>query len=230
MSTLLQLNYAVFQEINAPAGNNPLFDIIMAFCANWLIFFFAVILIMLWGIPVRMRKQPIRPGEAEALQERRAVVIWAGIACLIAYALNLLIEQFLFEPRPFVTHRVHLLITHATDSSFPSDHTAWAFAVVGVFLFELLPACFRIWHNYPSENNQSRSTILVWPCILTVVAVVMAFSIGLSRIFVGVHYPGDIIGGIIDGLLAAAIAILLYHLLRKPTSSVLNLAYSLRLA
>ena len=230
MSTLLQLNYAVFQDINAPAGTNPVLDTIMIFCANWLIYFFLVILLMLWGIPVRLRKQPTLPGASEALQERRAVVVWAGIACLIAYALNLFIEQFVFEPHPFATHRVHLLISHATDSAFPSDHAAWAFAAVGLFLFELLPACFSIWHNHPSEHDQSRSTILVWPCFLTVVAIIMAFSIGLSRIFVGVHYPGDIIGGIIDGLLAAAIATLLYHLLHKPTSTVLNLAYSLHLA
>ncbi len=230
MSTLLQLNYSVFQDINTPAGSNPLLDIIMIFCANWLIFFFLVVLRLLWGIPIRLRKQPTSPGETEALQERRAVVVWAGIACLIAYAFNRLIEQFIFEPRPFVTHRVHLLITHAADSSFPSDHAAWAFAVVGLCLFELLPACFRIWHNHPEEHDQSRSTILVWPCVLTVVAVVMAFSIGLSRIFVGVHYPGDIIGGMINGLIAAALATLLYHLLRKPTSSVINIAYSLHLA
>ncbi len=230
MSTLLQLNYSAFQEINAPAGSNPLLDIIMIFCANWLIFFFPAVLILLWGIPIRMRKQPILPGIAEALQERRAVVVWAGIACLIAYALNLLIEQFLFEPRPFVAHRVHLLITHAADSSFPSDHAAWAFAVVGLCLFELLPTCFRIWRNHPAEHDQSRFAILTWPCLLTVLAVVMAFSIGLARIFVGVHYPGDIIGGIFDGLLAAAIATLLYNILRKPTSALLNVAYSLYLA
>ena len=230
MSTLLQLNYSVFQEINAPAGSNTLLDIITIFCANWLIFFFPVVLILLWGIPVRLRKQPMRPGQEEALQERRAAVLWAGIACLIAYAINLFIEQFLFEPRPFATHRVHLLITHAADSSFPSDHTAWAFAVVGVLLFLLLPACLRIWRTHPSEHDQSRFTILVWPRFLTIVAIVMAFSIGLSRIFVGVHYPGDILGGMFDGLLAAAIATLLYQILRQPTSAVLHFAYSLHLA
>lgn len=230
MSTLLQLNYSAFQEINAPAGSNSLLDIIMIFCANWLIFFFPLVLILLWGKPARLRKKPIPPGVAEVLQERRAAVLWAAIACLIAYALNLLIEQFLFEPRPFVTYHVHLLITHAADSSFPSDHTAWAFAVVGVLLLQLLPSCFRIWRNHPAEQDQSRFAILTWPCLLTGVAVVMAFSIGLSRIFVGVHYPGDIVGGIFDGLLAAVIATLLYHILRKPTSALLNVAYSLHLA
>ncbi len=230
MSILLQLNYSIFQEINAPAGTNPLLDIVMIFCANWLIFFFPILLIILWGRPLRWRKQPIRPGEAEALQERRSVVLWIGIACLIAYALNLLIEQFLFEPRPFINHHVHLLIAHAADASFPSDHTAWAFAVVGLCLFELLPACFRIWRMHPSEHDQSRFTILVWPCVLTVVAIAMAFSIGIARVFVGVHYPADIVGGMIDGLLAAVIVMLLYQIFRKPTSAVLNFAYSLHLA
>jgi undecaprenyl-diphosphatase len=230
MSTLLQLNYSVFQEINTPAGTNPWLDILMIFCANWLIFFFPVILIILWGRPLRWRKRPIRPGEAELLQESRAVVLWIGIACLIAYALNLLIEQFLFEPRPFVTHRIHLLITHTADSSFPSDHSAWAFAVVGLLLLQLLPACFRIWRKQRTGQDESHFAILVWPCFLTGVAVVMACSIGLSRIFVGVHYPGDIVGGLIDGLVAAAIVTVLYQMLRQPTSVVLRFAYTLHLA
>ena len=52
---------------------------------------------------------------------------------------NLLIEQFVFEPRPFVTHKVHLLVGHAADSGFPSDHTAWSFAVIGMLLFTFVP-------------------------------------------------------------------------------------------
>jgi len=230
MTTLLQLNYSAFQEINAPAGTNPWLDTLMIFYANWLIFFFPLILITLWGRPLRWRKRPLRPGEAEILQERRAMVLWIGVACLVAYGLNLLIEQFIFEPRPFVTHRVHLLIMHAADASFPSDHAAWAFAVAGLLLLQLLPVCFRIWRKNRKGPNEYRVAIIVWPCFLTGVAVVMACSIGLSRIFVGVHYPGDILGGIFDGLLAAAIVTIFYQMLRQPTSVVLRFAYNLHLA
>lgn len=105
-SPLLQLNYALFQAINAPAGSHPLLDALMVFCANSLIFFWPLLLLMVWGIPLAWRKRLLTPGEAEVIQERRALVLWVALACLFAYGLNLVIEQFVFEPRPFVGHKI----------------------------------------------------------------------------------------------------------------------------
>src|SRR5436190_13266810 len=95
-SGLLQLNYTLFQEINAPAGSHPWFDALMIFCANALIFFLPLLLIMVWGRPLNWRKRALLPMEAELLQERRALVLWVALACLLAFGLNLLIEQFIF--------------------------------------------------------------------------------------------------------------------------------------
>src|SRR5579863_8507748 len=129
MSFLWQWNYSLFQVINGNAGKVPWLDALMVFCANYLIFLWPLFLLIVWGLPVRWRRSALQPGEAEVLQERRAAVLWVAIASVLAYAINLLIEQFVFEPRPFVTHKVHLLFSHVADSSFPSDHTPWSFAV-----------------------------------------------------------------------------------------------------
>src|SRR5260221_13321517 len=131
MSTLMQFNYMLFQDINAYAGQFSWFDAFMAFCANSLIFFWPILLLIVWGIPLNWRTRTLQPNEIEILQERRAVVLWIALDCLVPYAMNLLIEQFVFEPLPFLGLKVHPLIANAADSSFPSDLTACSLAVLG---------------------------------------------------------------------------------------------------
>jgi undecaprenyl-diphosphatase len=225
MSALQQLNYMLFQEMNAPAGRHPLLDALMIFCANLLVFCWPLLLLMVWGIPLRWRRRGVQPGETEMLAERRSVVLWVVIACLFAYTLNLLLEQFVFEPRPFVSHKVHLLIAHAADASFPSDHTAWSFAVVGMLLFGFLPLLFAVRQKPKQGGLDTRLTLL-----LLVVALVIACCIGIARVYVGVHYPGDVLGGAIDGLLAASVVNVVRQWLRRPTYAVLRFAHTLRLA
>ena len=66
--------------------------------------------------------------------------------------------------------------------------------------------------------------------LLLVVAFVIGCSIGLARIYVGVHYPDDILGGAIDGLLAALLVTVLRRWLWRPTNTVLRFAHTLRVA
>ncbi|GAC1421958.1 MAG: undecaprenyl-diphosphate phosphatase BcrC [Ktedonobacteraceae bacterium] len=225
-SALLNVNYSIFQEINAAAGAHPWLDSLMVFCANSLIFLFPLVLVMTWGRPLSWRRHSIKQ-EEELLRERRSVVIWVGIACLVAYGINLLIEQFVFEPRPFVSHHVHLLVTHVADSSFPSDHTAWGFAVVGMLLFQFFPLLPQT-YLYRKEALTWRPFLV--PYLVLLLAVVLASSIGFARIFVGVHYPGDILGGAIDGLVAAVFVTLLRRRLARPTNAIIQLAHKLRIA
>ena len=229
MSSLLQLNYLLFQKINAPAGSHPLFDALMIFSANLLIFCWPLLLLLVWGVPLNWRKRALSPTEEELLEQRRSVVLWVAFACLLAYAFNLLLEQFIFEPRPFVSHTVHQLITHPADSSFPSDHSAWSFAVFGLLLFSLFPAMLTALRK-PSKDNQPAFRLLLAPTLLLILAFVIACTIGVARIYVGVHYPGDILGGAIDGLIAALLITLLSRWLRQPTHAVLLFAHRLRLA
>ena len=52
----------------------------------------------------------------------------------------------------------------------------------------------------------------------------------MARIYVGIHYPGDILGGALDGLLAALLITLLSRQLGQLTQAVLRFAYKVRLA
>jgi undecaprenyl-diphosphatase len=181
-----------------------------------------------WGRPALWRNRSVPSGETEIVWERQAVVLWVAAACLLAFAFNLLVEQFVFEPRPFVTHKVHLLVQHAADDSFPSDHTAWSFAVLGMLVFALLPVIIAVWRKR-RNRDELQPMAFFWPLLLMVLAFVIACSIGVARIFVGVHYPGDVLGGAVDGLLAASVITGIRCWLRRPTDAVLLFARRLRL-
>lgn len=229
---LIQLNYMAFQEINAPAGGHPVLDAIMIFCASSLIFFFPIVMLLLWGIPLAWRRRSLTSEEIANYRERRAVVLWIGVACILGYGLNLLIEQFVFEPRPFISHKVHLLVSHPADGSFPSDHSAWAFAVVGMILLDIVLTYVarRRTHREQLGWKQSEKSFFLTTGSLLILALLLACSIGVARVFVGIHYPGDIIGGAIDGLFAAAVVTWLRQRLDWITQAFLRLAAMLRLA
>jgi undecaprenyl-diphosphatase len=227
MSTLIHINYLLFQDINAPAGTLSWLDIVMIFFANWLIFLWPIFLLLVWGLPVKWRKRPLRPGELALVEESRAAILWVIIACALAYAFNLLIEQFVFEPRPFVSHKVHLLVSHAADASFPSDHLAWSFAVIGMLLFAFLPFFTS---TGVDDRASPRQSLLRKPVWYLIAAFVIGCCIGYARVYVGVHYPGDILGGAIDGLIAALIVTAIRHWLSRPTRAILSFVQALGLA
>jgi len=230
ISQLLQLNYTLFQDMNVHAGTVPLLDMLMVFCANSLIFCWPLFLLLVWGRPLHRRKRTLQPGEVEMVQKRRAVVVWVGVACVLAYLLNLLLERMIFEPRPFVNHSIHLLLTHPADASFPSDHSAWSFAVVGMLLFLTLPLMVSQWRRRDQGWQKQRFGALSVPLFLLVGSMVIACTIGLARVYVGLHYPVDILGGAIDGVIAALVVTLLYNWLPQPTNAVLRFAQTLHVA
>jgi undecaprenyl-diphosphatase len=210
------------------AGHWTWLDDIMIFSANFLIFIWPLIMLLFWGRPLAWRKRKLRPGEAEIMQECRAVVIWIAFACLLAYLFNLAVEHFIFEPRPFITYHVHLLIAHASDDSFPSDHTAWSFAVMGMMIFSLPTLLHTSWQQRLDARRQREQEVLLRPLILMGIAIVMACCIGVARVFVGVHYPGDILGGAISGLCAAVIITLVRrYLLQQLTNAIIQRLYRL---
>ncbi len=118
------------------------------------------------------------------LREERhefATVMIAFLASVCAYAVNFLISLVYFRARPFVdVPMTHLLIIKdATEKSFPSDHAALAFAIaMAVFL------AHRRWG---------------------IVFLIAAMFVAFGRIFVGVHYPSDVLVGAIIGSAVACI-------------------------
>lgn len=216
--------------MNVHAGTFPFLDMLMVFCANSLIFCWPLFLLLVWGRPLHWRKRTLQPAEVEMVQKRRAVVIWVGVACVLAYLLNLLLEHMIFEPRPFVNHSIHLLLAHPADASFPSDHTAWSFAVVGMLFFLPLPLLVSQWRRQELGWQKQRFGAHMVPLCLLGVAMVIACSIGLARVYVGLHYPVDILGGAVDGVIAALVVTVLYSWLPQPTNAVLRFAQALHVA
>ena len=229
MGIVNQDNYTLFVDINQYAGHAHVLDLLMVFCANYLIFFYILLLLCVWGLPLTWSKTAASPGMVSFLAIRRITVIWAAVACLIAYLLNLTVEQFLYEPRPFISHHVNLLATHAADGSFPSDHTAWAFAVVGILLFCLLPRV-RSLGAEAAAQAEAHLSYYAFARLMVVIALIIGCMIGFARVYIGVHYPGDILGGVLSGLLAAGIATVLRYRLNTFTFWVLHLAQRLRVA
>jgi len=113
---------------------------------------------------------------AERGHNQRAVLSTVAalvIANLIVKALNLVYWRW----RPFTFHEVTLLFYHPSDSSFPSNAATVGFCIAtSIWLFD-----------------RRMGAILY----------VVAALFGVSRIVGGVHYPMDILGGILIGGLSA---------------------------
>lgn len=91
-----------------------------------------------------------------------------------------------YVPRPFVDSVGHLLLDHKENTSFPSNHLMFMTIFATVFLLAK-----RI------------KTGLLFS--------LLALGIGWSRVFLGVHYPADIAGGALIGVIVSA---LLWRLLQ----------------
>jgi undecaprenyl-diphosphatase len=109
-----------------------------------------------------------------------ATAVWGALGALVALAIAQPISSGVDERRPFVAMpKALLLIHHSTDPGFPSDHATAAGAVAcAVFLVS-------------------------WQ--LGVVTTLVALLIAFSRVYVGVHYPQDVLAGL--GLGAAVVAV-----------------------
>lgn len=111
-------------------------------------------------------------------------LLQVGATLGLAFVLGLLAAQVYSEQRPFTTHHdIHQLISHAAGQSFPSDHATAAFAIG----FAMLVFVSR-----------------AWGLVLLALAVV----IGLARVYVGLYYPGDILGSLVVVLVAVGIVLL----------------------
>ena len=110
---------------------------------------------------------------------------------LLASISNVLLKRLVDRPRPGIEHMVVV-----ETLSYPSGHAMSAMAFYGFLIY--LFSRFKI------------NRILKYGIILLLIGVIL--SIGLSRIYLGVHFPSDIAGGYIAGLIWVFFCILLFNL------------------
>lgn len=107
-----------------------------------------------------------------------------GLTALLAIAIgfictNLILKNLISRPRPWLmVEGLTAIVTENDPNSFPSGHTTAAFAFASA-----------LWRTAPDRWMR-------WA------ALACAVLMGLSRLYVGVHYPSDVLVGVLVGLLA----------------------------
>ena len=110
----------------------------------------------------------------------------ASACALASAALALLINQVIgkvwHRERPFAAHpSAHVWGSRSHDPSFPSDHASAAYAIAfAVFLFDRVAGSIFL---------------------------LAATLIGFGRVFIGAHYPADVLAGVLVGLGAALLVV-----------------------
>lgn len=110
----------------------------------------------------------------------RRTAVAAGLSAGLGLIVTAIVAHLYYRARPFVAHPgvVHVFLSHARDSSFPSDH-ATASAAVAIAI--LLRAKWG------------------WGFVMVALALILDFG----RVALGLHYPTDILGGAAIGAAAA---------------------------
>ncbi|MFD7338869.1 phosphatase PAP2 family protein [Streptomyces violascens] len=120
-----------------------------------------------------------------------AGIVWAPLAAGIAVLVNIPIRGFVERPRPFLDHKgLDVLVDGKSDFSFVSDHATLAMAIgAGLFV----------------ANRK-----------FGLIALGLALLEGFCRVYMGVHYPTDVVGGFALGTAVALLLAPLAQMLLTP--------------
>jgi len=122
-------------------------------------------------------------GRLEAL-----LILVGGLLTLVNTALKLAVNR----PRPSAD-LVHIL-SDERGSAFPSGHAFFAIVILGLLAYLI----------FPNSKNQTLRTVLL------VGLIVLILLIGASRVYLGVHWPSDVLGGYLTGVVFLA-ALIWFH-------------------
>jgi membrane-associated phospholipid phosphatase len=108
----------------------------------------------------------------------RTRAIWAFVTMMVAWNVGLLIKLLVQRARPVVQDP----ISHSPGYSFPSGHAFNAAVIATALVFLLWPLLGRVGRRVTSA-----------------VAVLAVLVVGLDRVFLGVHFPSDVLAGFLLG-------------------------------
>lgn len=162
----------LFHWLNGLAGHTGWLDAVMIASATYAPAVFAGVLLVCWA-----RWRP---------EWQRAAAL-AGVAALLALGVGQLVGIALPRARPYDVTLATVLVRHAPDTSFPSDHAILCLAVTVVL----------------ATVSRRLGAALALFSVLVLVA----------RVYIGVHYPSDVLGG---AALGALVAWLTLRLARVP--------------
>jgi len=124
------------------------------------------------------------------IKKYRAIGITLGIALILCGLIgNLGLKPLIARIRPYdVNPDIVLLIPKPKDYSFPSGHTMASFA--------------------------SATAMFLYNKKFGICALILGSAIAFSRLYLYVHYPTDILGGIVFGIIIGIAAVLLLRLIK----------------
>ncbi len=134
-------------------------------------------------------------------EAQRNLMLKALASIAVGLVASYLIGVLWPHPRPFVIGLGHAFFAHKPTSSFPSNHTI----IIATFAFALI--LDRRWAGWGG------------------LALAGAALVGTSRVYLGVHFPLDIAGGLILAPLAAAITLPLWRRAGAPLTAAAQGTY-----
>ncbi|MBI4709215.1 MAG: phosphatase PAP2 family protein [Candidatus Portnoybacteria bacterium] len=167
------MDYLIFQYFNNLAGQYKIVADLAIFFARFFQYF------LIGGAILFLLARKNKLGRIKSFK----IIILSFAAALVSrFIFAEIIHLFWSRPRPFLSHEVYKLIPVLTDVSFPSGHMSFlfAFSVAAYLLIKKTDPSIK-WVGWLLFSG--------------------SFLIGIARIFSGVHYPSDILAGIILGIL-----------------------------
>lgn len=114
------------------------------------------------------------------------------VVLILATLSNMMLKRFIDRARPEIEH----LVTVKT-LSYPSGHAMSSMAFYGFLIYLVYKVKIR----------------KVWKVLLFIALISLILSIGISRIYLGVHFPSDVLGGWVAGMIWVFFCILIFNLI-----------------
>jgi len=115
----------------------------------------------------------------------KAIFVEAAAAVSSALFFNWILGREWYQPRPFLTPGVQAWVHHAATSSFPSDHLTIYWCISGVLL----------------GHRKTR--------VVGVGVALFGLTMAWARVYLGVHYPSDMLGAALVAALFSGAAVLI---------------------